>query len=732
MFALPLALLVLAILGLSGMALLHRARLGLDPLEIVAYGVPLGWAGWSLVLLGIASLAGELTTLMVLVLTFTAGAVGFALWASTQPTSVRPAPAEAPQPVSDELPEAAPETPVARPAGSLGIVAAPAPTAGAVTWRLPGRDRIAWFARERISWRPVLVLGLFSLVWVVLWSRAVQYRDDGIFLGILYLYADFPLHFGDVASIVYGDNVPMENPRYVGDRYPYHYLSTFLAASLVRLGMLPGYALTLGSALGFIFLGLGLYALGRRVLQRTGAALLTAVVYLIGGNLAWVLTAQQVFESGSLWATLRDNAWVFTGQEKYDAEGLFYWDLVLSYPIIAQRAWTLGMPLLFLILTLLLIGLRQPSHRLRAFAAAGVVTGMTPFVNLSVLLGLALVLPFLALFAQTGPSLRRWPVRAWLIYGGISVAIGLPQILFQQGVGGSGALSHTRWLPGWIQEVSSRGDAEPFWWFWGKNLGFLVIAIGVGLWAVRRAPAFAGALLWSFAPLFLIANLVVFQPLDDDNFKLLTIWYIGGALAAAWGITQLWHRSRNVGYRALLTLLCVTALLSGILMHIGLLTNDETWQIASSSDVRLGEEIRAETLPHGVFATGQYHTNPILMVGGRSLMMGYGGQLWVHGYDISQYQRDLDAILRFEPGAEALIARYGVDYVAIGQREVEEYQANPTAYGALYPVVVAEGGYVVFAVSPEAIALAEARRAVIPDGSPVETERVTRTRERTP
>jgi hypothetical protein len=412
---------------------------------------------------------------------------------------------------------------------------------------------------------------------------------------------------------------------------------------------------------------------------------------------------------------LKTAAWGFG---EYDKDGLFAWNQVLSYPLLAQRAWLYGMSLLLFVLILLYMGLKR--RDVRPFIFAAFATALLPFANLASLVALALILPFMALLYPIGPLsakptalLRAYPVKQWMIYVLMSAALVAPQLLVQQS-SSAGAIKSLRWLPGWNLAGGPEGVQEAWWWYWLKNLGFLVLLIPCGLLLRRALPERPRRMVWAMMPTFVIANLVVFQPLPGDNAKQLVVWYVGGAIAAAAAVHYMWRQARHPAFRVLLSLVLVTVILSGLLIHVRLQTPENRWQIASAEEEELGVAVRDRTAPDALFATGEYVSHPVLMVGGRPLMLGWGGQLWTQGYDTRQHGADLRTILQFGPDAEPLIEQYGVDYVAISQREIDDYQANPSAYAARYPVALTGAGYTIFAVSPDAISLALANGATLP------------------
>jgi hypothetical protein len=721
------ALVVLVPMGLLGSTVLWRAQLRLDPLEIVAYGVPIGWMGTSLVLLGATTLIGRIV-IPVIVAGLTLALVStWALWA-TRPRPARVTGAGAGP--SAVVPAVAGEG-TRPPSGLAGFadvghmphVRLPAVRMPASWSDLTGdllARRVAAIltgTRDRVSPLPLLVLGTIFLVWSDFWTHVISYEPELTFaFDSSHFTADWPLHLGDVASMVYGDNFPMLAPRFAGEVYSYHYLATFTAALTTKLGVLPGYALAIHSWFGMGFCLLALYAFARRVLRHSPTAVLATALFYLGGSFAWLLTVRAFNGSGSLWDTLRHHAWDFPG---YDNAEQFAWNQVLGYQIIAQRSFLYGIAPFLLILTLLWLGLRHDSRR--HFVAAAVVTGMLPYANGSVTLVLPLILPFLALlFPRRAPGRsvvswwRAYPVASWVTYGVIALALVGPQVLAQQGSGASGL--QVRWNPGFDLGIRPADGDDPWWWYALKNFGFLLLLVPAGLSRRDALTSEARRLLLAVMPLFVLAQLFTFQPLTDDNAKVVILWYLAGAVAAAAGLASLWRRARSAALRTVLVVVTTAVLLNGILIHVEFLARNSVVGVSRADELVVGQRVRDETFPHAFFLTGQWNTNPVLMIGGRSILLGWNIQVYPLGYDAAEREQAVAEIFRLGPDTTELIDRYGIDYVAISSVEIRYNGADLDGFAARYPLAIEEGDFHIFAVSAEAIALVRANGVPTPTG----------------
>ncbi|HEX6292701.1 MAG TPA: hypothetical protein VFZ66_26190 [Herpetosiphonaceae bacterium] len=633
------ALALLAAMGGLGIALLRRFTRVLDPLEQAAYGFTLGIVVASLALLVLACLLGLSTILVVAVGTACAIGAAVLLWPDWRLLAGRRAR-------------------LLRDQATSGIVAAP---------------RGSW---PVVGIVPLLVIGGLVLRWALFWAGALNYTPDGLWVGHVNIWGDWPQHLGDVASFAYSANFPPLHPRLAGQHYDYHYLAALTAAAWVKLGLDPATALTLHSFIFSVIVTLCLYVFARRLTNDRGVAALALLLFLLGGGLGWVLTIAEMNSSHTLLGTLLQQPWNASRQGAAN----FRWENMYFAFIMPQRGYLYGLPLGLLCLTLLFVG--SEINKARLFLLAGIVAGLLPLAHLSTLLSLALIMPFLLLL---------FPSRWWLLFFGVWVALALPQLYFQQG-GERGATAALRLQIGWIAAPDS------WLWFWLKNLGAFVPLLLLALAQPDLLPARSRRWLWGWMPLFVIANLVVFQPWDWDNHKVLVYWFLAVCIFVAALLAQTWRQHGSALVRGLLAFVVLTMTLSALLINLHQLLGKDRYSLATNEEIDLARMIRAHTPERAVFLVGLQNNHPVPMLTGRSVVMSYPGWLWTHGIDVADRERDVRQIYAFAESTPALLEQYGVDYVVIGPGELNHLAANLAAFQQRYPTVISSPSYAVFDV----------------------------------
>ncbi len=623
------ALSFLAALSGFGVVVLRRSSSNLTTLESVAYGAPLGTVLGTLLILLVARVVGLTAA------TVTVGAAAFfALVVSlARPTEVRSRRVDA-----------------------------------AEVWA-----RIGPTLTSPAVWLPVAVLCLVLLRWAFFWVGALTYSDEGLAGSHVNMYGDLAVHLGNATTFAYGDNFPPQHPRFAGYPLAYHHLSDLTAAALIPMGLDPGSALMLHSAVFSVFTALAIFVFALRLSRDAIKASLALLLFVLSGSLGWLVMLPEIVGSAD---PLGGRLWAFdlVKDQGYDWQNMFYGFLM------PQRAFLYGMPIALLSLTWVLVAHRRASTN--AFLAAGAVLGLLPLAHLGSMLAMAIITPFLVLL---------FPSRRWIYFFAAWILIALPQLFLQQG-GGAGALAFIRIQLGWVME----DVAWPI--FWLKQVGLFLPLVLVALALPRLLPRDSYRLLVAFMGIFVIANIVVFQPWDWDNHKILVYWFFATCILVSSLLVWAWRRYGTMA-RGLIAVGIVSMVLSGVLEDVNQLLGRSSYSLFTADDIALAIRVRDETPKDAVFVAAPQNNNPVPALAGRRVVMGYWGWLFAEGLPWEERQADLEAIYAFTDGAEQLLAKYGVDYVVIGPPEMARMAPNVTAFRNAYPTVIKTDTYEVFAIN---------------------------------
>lgn len=527
--------------------------------------------------------------------------------------------------------------------------------AGSV-WLFPKKRPFAQeplsLARLRPLWG-VLPFWLFSLY--LLYTHTLRAENGALHCGQS-TYGDMSLHLGLMTSVAEQEFFPPEYSILPGTPVGYPFLCDTVSSTFLKLGAPLPFAYALPMALALLLFFLGLYLLYREFLRPFAPARAAAVAFLlftVGGGFGF--------------AYFLDNA----GQNIYLPQLLtgFYitptnlveqnvrWVNILCDMLIPQRAtlfgWTLLLPCLFWLLELYrrkTFGW-QKSLWLGVFAAGLVLVQTHSFLALGVFtLGM---LPFSVCRHGVKKAFFRF-----LPYGAAVLVLALPQLLFFtfRQSGGEGFLRF-----GW----NWGNQWDSYLWFYLKNLGLpFVLLLPAVLSAPRemRRPVFGALALW------VLCEVVIFQPNSYDNNKLLYIsWLVACAFVARYGLL-LWQRLRGLPGRWFLAgAAAVCVFLSGVMTLAREAVSD--YELFSASQVEAAQWVQDNTQPDAVFLTSNNHNNAVAALTGRNIVLGSDSYLYFHGLDTSQRYADVTAMFTQEGALEELAPEYGISYVYIGSYE---------------------------------------------------------------
>jgi hypothetical protein len=546
-----------------------------------------------------------------------------------------------------------------------------------------------------------IAVGLLALAMGYLFARAVEVTPDGWLSHYNNTWSDWSFHASYATTFVYGHNLPPDNPLFSGTPFRYPFAPDFLSSLLIAGGWsIPAALIWPGWAITVVLLS-GLILWARRLTDGIIPGVIAVTLTLLGGGLGFWFFFGDAARLGVLNALLH----IPKTYDRFDPPVNIQWyNPILSY-YLPQRSFLFGAAIVLAILLLItppllrtpFFGWRQVLSELIngwrrprldgegvAFLTAGALAGLLPLFHVHSLVVIGLLAACWALC---------YPRPAWLGFFGLMLLLAVPRLLMA--VPGDSGLptehQYPRWLVGWM----SGSDPPP--WFWIKNTGLfwplLLLALLSPLALNRRARL----LIAPFSLVFLVANLVKFQPWDWDNTKLLVFWYLGSAVAVGAMLVRIWRTTLAGGVLAGIAWLSLVA--SGLLSLLQFLPpQGPAYQWFSSEEVALAAQVRQQTPARAVFVTGEEPNNPIADLAGRSVLISYPGWLWSYGINYAGREADLQRIYGGGSAALALLHHYDVSYVVIGPSERANLRPNLDYFNSNFHLVLQTASYQIFQV----------------------------------
>lgn len=238
-----------------------------------------------------------------------------------------------------------------------------------------------------------------------------------------------------------------------------------------------------------------------------------------------------------------------------------------------------------------------------------------------------------------------------------------------------------QWKPGWVQDA---GDfAMPFIQFWLVNFGawiplvlFFVGITALTIWKQFKAPDEATskisagvAFLVPAAAIFLLGYFVKFAPWEWDNIKII-VWAYFIILPFLW--TDL-IRHWPFHLRALV---CVVLFASGFVSLFGGLAAGKTgFGVADRAELDAVGVVVRKLPTETRYAGFPTYNHPILLQG-RKMVMGYPGHLWTQGFNYSEVESKLQALMKGAPNWKEMARALGVRYLFWGREEKLNYPTS--------------------------------------------------------
>ncbi len=533
-------------------------------------------------------------------------------------------------------------------------------------------------AGARLGAGLVAVLATWGLYFTLLWPRMLFERSDGLWAGWRTVWADWAAHFA-YANVFAYQAAPdwfSSHPLFLARPFDYPFAVDALSGLLMRVGVDRVAAFvgpSLLASLAFVALLFVFYAIR---LGSSRLALLATTLFFTNGGLGFLQGLP-----------LRE----YTYLPRHHVE----WINVVSAELLPQRALLFGIPLALWVLTLLCrwSGRGFAGVSLPKLAGLGLLASAILVVHPHSWLALAVLCAFLLAF-----DLGHW--RSWLAF---AVATAVPSlILLGVFYGQTGERGFLDWHPGWLAHPAE-GGGTPLWLFlwlnWGVFLPLTVVS--VARFRYDRDPLVVAGL-----ALFAVCFLVRFQPNTWDNTKLLTWAHLLLCVPVARYLAHLVSKPRILSRLVAVLLLVFVTASGGLDLWRLTRTREVAVRMWTRDELELAAAFRARSRPEAIVLCSDDHHQWVASLSGRRVLLGYRGWLASYGIDYAQVLTDVRTMLAGGSRAEALMSRYGVDYVVIGPIERRDFGAVEGYFERNHELVLQGAGHKVFRVSRRAGAAA--------------------------
>ena len=568
--------------------------------------------------------------------------------------------------------------------------------AAAAAWRM--RRKAAYsgtFCGGMPVWLPVvLVVPLALLTGWLEYTHVLRNVNGALHVGQS-TYGDINLHLGITMSLrnaVY----PPDYSILAGTPLGYPFFADSMATSMVLFGSSAAQAYIVTGTLMSVLVYLGFVIFVWDLAKRPLPVILAFVLMFLNGGLGFLYTLDGVMKDST---ALQE---VFTGFYKTPTNQPdlnLRWVNVVCDMLLPQRTLACGWMALLPALWLLLNAMRE--NRRGTFVLLGVWAGAMPMVHTHsfLCLGMISAAAMLCRAIRPGRETRKSQMINFVIYGGIAVALAVPQLLtwtFPQSFGSSSLKFRFNW-------VNNQGNGrliDEYFWFWIKNVGPVYLLIVPAVLSRKKGSPCRmlglGALL-----IYAAAECFQFQTNVYDNNKLFYVAYMAVLPSVGLYLAELWERLKGLRGRAFLAACFMVICTLSAVLSIGREVVSD-YQLFSASEVEAAEFIDENTDPNGLFLTGHQHNNAVTALAGRHILCGASTFLYYHGLDYAQQEADTRLLYESPEANEGLFDEYGIDYVYISGQERSSFAVDEQYFAEHGTLLYDSGDIRIYALSEAA------------------------------
>lgn len=550
----------------------------------------------------------------------------------------------------------------------------------------------------------VLFLTVFSLLHIKLISNTFYIDSNNNFHSTTEGYGDIPLHLTQISKFAFSETFDTSEPIFFGERMNYHFFFNFIRGSILSLtgswDVAVIWPLVLLVTLNVFFV----FIIYNQILKNKFLAISSLLLFYLGPNLAWI---NAILEKKDFFLTRADA--VYPLQNVAFGAPLF---LCFTH----QHTAILGLSL-FLIFIYGILRL-QKDNAWWLWALSIISLGFLPLSHVHSFIAGVILLAVVVAVSVIEKNYKY--VKKVLIVGFTSLIITIPQLLYLLSGNVSGG-NFMKFRLGWMvgdgigsiryagtnRTVLSWQFLDFIWINFGIILPIFFIGLVLILIYLRRANiderkninkltifGLGGILL------FMLVELVQFQPWDNDNNKILVYFLFFSVPVVIWFLNRLelkWFGGRNF----LIIPVILISILTGILYSGGRLAvrKQDLPTIFPDSAMRVAEYVRTNVRNDRLVLTGPTHLNPVSSLAGRQVLVGYLGWLWTRGIDYESRLKMVEDFYRNPRSDAEIFSHYPISHILYDNSLEYSYGTKEKDLDSIFERVFESDDYVVYSVN---------------------------------
>ena len=578
---------------------------------------------------------------------------------------------------------------------------------------------------KRFLWEnpaSIIIFASFVIFAYCLNKHTILLNSDGSLHTGQATYGDMNMHIGFITSIAKQHTFPPEYSIYPGIKLAYPFLSDSISSSLYLLGASLRVAYIIPMLVAVMQVFCGFYCFIKFWFKKGSVAFIAFILFFYDGGFGFIHFLNKVNFSKNF------TEFYFTPTSIGDYN--YRWAQIIANMLIPQRATLFGWAVLFPLLAFLYYA--KENRSIKSFLIAGIMAAGLPMIHTHSFLALGIICVvwlfwdmykekesylllklagiiwvvfffllrmyndktgliekngFIIMIAGLGiiavlfvkeivscfkNSTIKSYIQTWVVFLIPVILFAFPQLLFWtfgQASGDGFLRSHFNW--------SNANDN--YFIFYLKNIGItFLIFFPAWVSAKKKELQTASPMLL----IFFIAELVVFQPNEYDNNKLLFVAFVFMCGIVSDFVIKLFEKNWNIILKGALavSLLFVGVFSSGMTIARECVSD---YELYSKAQVDAAEYIEKNTAEKAVFLTGDNHNNAVAALTGRSIVCGADTFLYYHGINTAERKNEVANMYADPVGNKELYKKYNVSYIFVSDVETGEFQINFEGLGQI-------------------------------------------------
>jgi len=482
-------------------------------------------------------------------------------------------------------------------------------------------------------------------------------------------YGDLCLHLG-IATSLRNAAFPPDYNILPGSLLCYPFLADSMVTSMLLFGSDLSFSFVLTGTIMMVLVFTGFVIFAWEITRSRAATIIAFLLMFVNGGLGFTYMLDGVFKDPTAFREIFTGFYCTpTNMPEYNLR----WVNVICDMMVPQRTLLTGWMTLLPALYMLVCAMREPTRG--KFAILGLWAGFMPMIHTHSFLGLGLLSAGAMAYSilRAPRNERRFTLECFLTYGVIAVLIAFPQLFkwaFPQTIEGGSMRIRFNW-------VNNQGNGDlidGYCWFWIKNVGLIwLMMIPAAL--LGKKGGVCKKLAVGAACIYIVAELIQFQPNPYDNNKLFYVAYMVMMPAMGMYLYTLWKHLKGLPGRSILAAaFAFVSLVSGTLTIGREIVSD--YQLLGADEVSVAAYIEENVSEDATILTGEQHNNAVAALTGRDIVCGTGSYLYYHGLDYSQQSRDQRLMLETPAESAHLFEKYGIDYIYLSSYERSNYAVD--------------------------------------------------------